>query len=86
MGFRLKRQAPAGNAPAARVDVFDYQASSAGGQGTLAAQTLQGTTDGYEEVWLSFATTTPQRVEYRVAAEPGAQVTVDRIVVIRLAD
>jgi hypothetical protein len=82
--FRLKVEGQ-GDAPLARLDVFNFWLSGEGKAGTYAQRTLRAADVGvpgrYADYWLDFEHGRTGKVEYRVWWPGGFPLSVDRIVV-----
>ena len=86
MAFRLKAEGQ-GEAPVARLDVFNFWLSQEGKDGTYAQRTLRAKDlaqpGRYADFWLDFEHGRTGKVEYRVWWPGSSPLSLDRVVVFR---
>jgi hypothetical protein len=86
VAFRIKAEGQ-GDAPLARLDVFNFWLSQEGKSGTYAQRTLQAKdlarAGGYADYWLDFEHGRTGKVEYRVWWPGSLPLSLDRVVVFR---
>lgn len=86
VAFRLKAEGQ-GDAPLAKLDVFNFWLSKEGKDGTYAQRTLRGKDlarpGRYADYWLDFQHGPTGKVEYRVWWPGGSPLSLDRVVVFR---
>lgn len=85
VAFRVKASG-AGGGEVAMLDVFDYVGGRVTGKPTLAQASVSGEAGGFRDVWLRFRVEQPLRAEYRVTWRGVGEMSVDRIVVVRLRE
>ena len=84
VAFRVKTSGVGADAVVATLDVFDYIGGNATGVSTLAQGTVTGAGAAYHDVWLRFSVRQPLKAEYRVTWKGVGEISVDRVVVVRL--